>query len=69
MFETNNNISVNVLVTEGKDIYICRKTNYRCDREINLMLISEGDKWDYTAIKSLTRLLTALTAYRGVHKN
>ena len=46
VFETNNNISVNVLAVEGRDIYIHRKgrrpqraeTNYR---EINLLLISE----------------------------
>ena len=52
----NNDISVNVLSVEGKDIYICRK-GQRHQREINLMLISEGDKWHYTAIKSLSRLL------------
>ena len=28
-------------------------------QEINLMLISENDKWHYTAIKSLSRLLTS----------
>ena len=50
---------VSMLVTEGKDIYICRKTNCRCDREINLLLISEGDKWHHTVIKSLSRLLSS----------
>ena len=59
MFETKNDILVNLLVVEDRDIYICRKPNYRCDREINLMLISEGDRWHYTAIKSLSRLLTS----------
>ena len=34
VFETENDISVDVLVTEGKDIYICRKTNCQCNREI-----------------------------------
>ena len=67
MFETNNNFSVNVLVTEGKDIYICRKTTYRCDWEINLMLISEGDRWHYTAIKSLSRLLAGKNS-KHAHK-
>ena len=43
---------------EGKDIYICRK-GWRHEREINLMLISEGDKWHYTVIKSLSRLLSS----------
>ena len=31
--EINNNISVNVLAIEGRDIYIHRKTNYQCDRD------------------------------------
>ena len=57
MFETKNNISVNVLAVEGRDIYIHRKTNYRSDREINLLMISEDGIRHYTAIKSLSRLL------------
>ena len=40
VFETNNNISVNVLAVEGRDIYIHRKGS-RLDREINLLMISE----------------------------
>ena len=59
MFEIKNGVSVNVLVVEERDIYICRKSNYRRDREINLLLISEGDRWHYTAIKSLSRLLAS----------
>ena len=39
----NNDISVNVLSVEGKDVYICRK-GWRHQQEINLMLISEGGK-------------------------
>ena len=62
VFEVNNNVSVNVLAVEDRDIYICRKgqaeSNYGIDCEINLLLISEGDRWHYTAIKSLSRLLT-----------
>ena len=55
-FETNNNVSVNVLAVEGKDIYIHRKGR-RMGREINLLLISEDGINHYTAIKSLSRLL------------
>ena len=58
-FKNKNNVSVNVLVVEEKDIYICRKSNHRRDREINLMLISEDDRWHYTVIKSLSRLVTS----------
>ena len=71
VFETKNEVSVNVLALEDKDIYICRKgrqppsgakpvePNCRPGCEINLLLISEDDRWHYTAIKSLSRLLTS----------
>ena len=59
VFEMNNEISVNVLSVEDNDVYICRKGR-PTSREINLMLISENDKWHYTAIKSLSRLLTSM---------
>ena len=39
-FETRNNISVNVLAVEGRDIYIHRK-GQRMGREINLLMVSE----------------------------
>ena len=56
VFETNNNVSVNVLAVEGRDIYIHRK-GWRMGREINLLLISEDGINHYTAIKSFSRLL------------
>ena len=62
----NNDISVNVLSVEDKDIHICR-TGRKATREINLMLISEGDKWHYTAIKSLSRLLAGKNS-KHAHK-
>ena len=58
VFEMNNDISVNVLLVENKDIYICRK-GIRRDHEINLLLISEDGKLHYSAIKSLSRLLSS----------
>ena len=39
-FETRNNISVNVLAVEGRDIYIHRKDR-RAGQEINLLMASE----------------------------
>ena len=58
-FETRNNVSVNILAVEGRDIYIHRKGRRMgpMDREINLLLISEDGINHYTAIKSLSRLL------------
>ena len=55
-FETRNDISVNVLGVEGRDIYIHRK-GWRVGREINLLMVSEDGINHYTAIKSLSRLL------------
>ena len=55
-FKNRNNISVNVLAVEGKDIYIHRK-GWRMGREINLLMVSEDGINHYTAIKSLSRLL------------
>ena len=57
-FETRNNISVNVLTVEGRDIYIHRKGR-RMGREINLLMVSEDGIWHYIAIKSLSRLLSS----------
>ena len=56
VFETNNNISVNILAVEGRDIYIHRKGRMM-GREINLLLISEDGINHYTVIKSLSILL------------
>ena len=71
-FEVKNGISVNVLGLEGKDIYIHRNSDYKSDRdqqgsrgrytthrEINLLMISENGVHHYTAIKSLSRLLSS----------
>ena len=56
-FETRNNISVNVLALEGREIYIHRKGRRMMGREINLLKVSEDGINHYTAIKSLSRLL------------
>ena len=56
-FEAKNNISVNVLGLEGKDIYILRNSNRSDYRDINLLMISENGINHCTAIKSLSRLL------------
>ena len=40
VFETNNNVLVNVLAVEGRDIYIHRKGR-RMGQEINLLMVSE----------------------------
>ena len=58
-FETRNNISVYVLAAEGRDIYIHRKGRRMMGQEINLLMVSKDGIWHYTAIKSLSRLLSS----------
>ena len=54
----NNDIAVNVLGIKGQRIYICRNSkHYNRKNIVNLLLITDGEKKHYTAIKSLTRLL------------
>ena len=64
-FEFRNQISINILAIEGRQIYICRKGgNY--ERAINLMLITESNRKHYVAIKSLSRLLSSQkTKHKG----
>ena len=58
-FETRNNISVNVLAVEGRDIHIQGKGQRMMGREINLLMVSEDGIRHYTAIKSLSKLLSS----------
>ena len=66
IFKMNKDTSVNVLSVENKDVYICRK-GHKAPQEINLMFISEGDRWHYTVIKSLSRLLASKNS-KHAHK-
>ena len=64
-FEFRNQISINLLAIEDKEIYICRKGgNY--ERIINLMIISVNNRKHYVAIKSFNRLLSSKnTKHKG----
>ena len=59
VFETKNDVLANLLAIEERDIYICLKSNHKSKKKINLLLISEDDKWHYTVIKTLSRLLAS----------
>ena len=60
-FETTNRIRVNVLALNGRTPYICRKgADY--ERSVNLMILEEGKKKHYVAIKSLERLLSKMNS-------
>ena len=64
-FEFRNQVSINILAIEDRQIYICRKgDNY--EHTINLMLITESNRKHYVAIKSLSRLLSSQnTKHKG----
>ena len=56
-FESQNQILINVLAVEDRQIYICRKGG-DYERIANLMLITENNRKHYVAIKSFSRLLS-----------
>ena len=56
-FESTNEITINILAFEHKQIYICRKGK-EYDRVANLMLITDNNNKHHVAIKSLRRLLS-----------
>ena len=60
-FETRNMIGVNVLALNGRTPYICRK-RMDYDRVVNLMILEDGEKKHYVAIKSLERLLSKMNS-------
>ena len=64
-FETRNNILVNVLAVEGRDIYIHRKGQRMC-REINLLMVSENGIWHYTAIKNFLILRILILSVNSI---
>ena len=55
-FESRNEITINILAVEDKKVYICRKGKEYM-QSANLMLITDGNRKHYIAIKSLARLL------------
>ena len=66
-FEKNNpGTAVNVLFSNKKspkkNIYTVRKSehNVKCKKQVNLLMIVDGEKRHYTAIKNISRLLSKL---------
>ena len=65
-FESRKEITINILALEGKKVYICRKgkeyeqsMGEAYNRVANLMLITDGNRKHYVAIKLLRRLLSS----------
>jgi len=64
-FEKNNSeVSINVLFESKKKIYIARRSEYNRKRskQVNLLMIVDGENRHYTAINCLSRLLKSMNA-------
>ena len=64
-FEKNNpEIAVNVLFVSKKSIFIARRSEFNSKRskQVNLLMIVDGENRHYTAVKSLSRLLKSMNA-------
>ena len=64
-FEKNNpGIAVNVLFSKNKSqiIYTVRMSehNIKCRKQVNLLMIQDGEERHYTSIKNMSRLLSNL---------
>ena len=64
-FEKNNpEIAVNVLFVNQKSINIARRSEFNGKRkkQVNLLMIVDGEKRHYTAVKNLSRLLGSMNS-------
>ena len=65
-FEQNNKtISINILILpyNTKQIRHAYKSkhNFKCENQVILLMITDGTKWRYVAVKSLSALLRGIT--------
>ena len=62
--KNNPDKAVNVLFSNKKYIYMARRSgrNVKCKKQVNLLMIVDGENRHYTAIKGISRLLKSLNA-------
>ena len=65
-FESNNKIALNILYVphNTKRIQVANrsKNNLSCDKQIILLMITDGEKWHYLTVKNLSGLLRGITS-------
>ena len=72
-FEKNNpGIAVNELFSNKKsqNIYTARRSerNAKCKKQVNLLMIEDGEKSNYTSMKGISRLLKSLNStHKGAY--
>ena len=64
--ELNNDIALNILYiphnTKKIQLTYRSKNNLTCDKQIILLMITDGKKWHYLVVKSLPGLLKGITS-------
>ena len=57
--KNNPDVAVNVLLSNKKSIYTARRLglNIKCKKEVNLLMVVDGEERHYTAIQNISRLL------------
>ena len=69
-FESNNKISLNILYiphnTKNIQVVYRSKNNLAYDKQIILLMITNGEKWHYLTVKNLPGLLRGITSNHSV---
>ena len=65
-FELNNEIALNILYvpynTRKIQVAYKSKNNLTCDKQVILLMITDGQKWHYLTVKNLSGLLRKITS-------
>ena len=65
-FELNNKVALNVLYvphnTRKIQVAYKSKQNLTCDKQVILLMITDGEKWHYLTVKNLSGLLRRITS-------
>ena len=64
--ELNNNIALNILYiphdTKKVQLAYRSKNNLKCNKQVILLMITDGEKWHYLTVKNLLGLLKGITS-------
>ena len=65
-FELNNKVAINILYiphnTKKIQLAYKSKNNLTCDKQVILLMITNGEKWHYLTVKNLPGLLRGITS-------
>ena len=65
-FKLNNKIALNILYvphnTRKINVAYKSKHNLTCDKQVILLMITDGEKWHYLVVKNLPELLRGITS-------